>query len=85
MTKEQVYDEQINPLMTNIIRICKEHKIAYLASFALGFDPDGDDPDSQLLCTSTALTHDLEPPAEFLKAIDIIYTRLRNESVRATY
>ncbi len=47
MTKEQVYDEQISPLMINIIAICKEHKIAFVASFAI---PNEGDPD--LRCTS---------------------------------
>lgn len=31
MNKEQVYDEKIAPLMTQIIAICQEHKIAMLA------------------------------------------------------
>lgn len=31
---EAVYDEQISPLMTQIIAICKEHKIPMIASFA---------------------------------------------------
>jgi len=30
---EKVYDEQINPLMTKIIAICKKHKIPMLATF----------------------------------------------------
>jgi len=31
--KEDVYDNEISPLMTKIIDICKEHKIPMLASF----------------------------------------------------
>lgn len=75
MTKEQVYDEQVNPLMAEVISICKEHEIAFLASFALGFDPDGDDPDNQILCTSTGLDKQREPPEVFLKMVDMIYKR----------
>ena len=35
--KEEIYDEQISPLMKQIIDICKEHKISLFANF--GFDP----------------------------------------------
>ena len=35
--KEKIYDEQISPLMSQIIEICKEHKIPLFANF--GFDP----------------------------------------------
>lgn len=45
--KEQVYDEQIAPLMTQIIEICRAHKIKMHASFEL----DGD-----MMCT-TNLNH----------------------------
>ena len=38
MTKEEVYDSQISPLMAQIISICKEHKIAMLADFTLDED-----------------------------------------------
>ncbi len=43
MTKEQVYDEQINPLVTQITAICKEHGINTHATFFL---------DDELLCTT---------------------------------
>jgi hypothetical protein len=35
---EQVYDEQINPLMAQIIAICKEHGLPMVASFQ--YEPD---------------------------------------------
>lgn len=44
--REQIYDEQINPLMAQIIALCKEHNIPFLASFQLTSE---DDP---LMCTS---------------------------------
>lgn len=62
--KETIYDEQIEPLMAEIIRICKEHKIAMLADFALGADEDGDD----LFCSTQILTDDCEPPAKYWAA-----------------
>lgn len=49
MNKEQAYDEQIAPLMTQIIAICQEHGIAMIASFAIPTkDDDG-------LCCTTCL------------------------------
>ncbi|QDT07975.1 hypothetical protein K227x_64050 [Rubripirellula lacrimiformis] len=64
-TKEEVYDEQISPLMCQIIEICKEHKIANLLTFSL-------DRDADLACTTAMLTDEFEPPAEFLKALDVV-------------
>lgn len=49
--KEQVYDDDINPLMAQIIAICQEHNIAMLASFAI---PTPNDPG--LRCTTKILT-----------------------------
>lgn len=47
MNKEQIYDAQINPLMAQIIEICKANNIAMLATFALPTPEDAD-----LCCTS---------------------------------
>lgn len=33
MNKEEIYDEQIHPLMSQIIAICKKNGIAMVASF----------------------------------------------------
>ena len=84
MTKEEAYDSQINPLMAEIIRICKEHKIAFLASFALGFDEDSDDPDSELLCTSCGLDDQREPPDQFLEAKRLIMSGPRLMAITIT-
>jgi hypothetical protein len=35
MNKEQIYDEQINPLLQQIINICQKHGIAMIADFAI--------------------------------------------------
>lgn len=47
--KEQIYDEKINPLMSEIIRVCKENNIQMFASFALKeCDENGED----MLCST---------------------------------
>ncbi len=45
---ESIYDEQIAPLMTKIIKICKKHDLPFVASFCFRFDED----DGADLCTS---------------------------------
>lgn len=60
MSKEQVYDEKIFPLMGEVIRICKEHKIAMLADFALD--------DVDLHCTTALLADEFGPSEEQIHA-----------------
>lgn len=51
---EAVYDEQIHPLMAQIIAICKEHNIPMAATFQYGpADEDGNAP----FCTTV-----IDPP-----------------------
>jgi hypothetical protein len=51
--KEPIYDAQIAPLMTEIIRVCKEHQIPMVASFQLN---EGDDcEEGSLFCTTAIL------------------------------
>lgn len=47
--KEAVYDEKISPLMSQIIALCKEHKINMVADFSLGYDPAAE---QTLFCTT---------------------------------
>lgn len=61
MTKEEAYDSLINPLMAQIIAICKEHRIPVLASFTL-------DAESGLHCTTTLLEDEWEPSEEIIAA-----------------
>jgi len=61
--RETVYDEQICPLVTKIIAICKEHGIPMLADFAL----DGD-----MQCTTAILREEDEPPPHFRKAYGVL-------------
>lgn len=54
MNKEEIYDEQISPLMQNIIGVCREYGIAMIASFNIAHDgegPNGEDC-ARLTCTS---------------------------------
>lgn len=37
---EQVYDEQISPLMVRIIAICMEHRLPMVAEFQFAHDPE---------------------------------------------
>ena len=64
--KEKVYDDQISPLMTQIIAICAEHKIAFIADFSL---------DDGLKCTSARLEPDCHPTKDQLKAFDLLKPR----------
>lgn len=63
MPKEKIYDEQINPLMAQIIKICQDNDIAMFANFRLGFDESIEE---DLLCT-TAIPKGSE---EDIKAIN---------------
>lgn len=65
-TKEQIYDEQISPLMTQIIEICKRHKIAHVCSFSLDFDEG-------LCCTTCSTTDECEPPEKFKDCVRRLY------------
>lgn len=67
MTKEEIYDEQISPLMTQIIAICKEHGIANICTFSL-------DLEEGLCCTTAMTTDEFNPPDKFREAIRLIKT-----------
>ncbi len=66
---ETVYDEQIAPLMYEIVRICQRNDIPMLASFCYGAE-DGE----PMLCT-TALVENPRTPKKFLDAQAIIFAR----------
>ena len=40
---EQVYDDEISPLMSKIIAICKEHKMPMIASFTFVSEEESED------------------------------------------
>ena len=59
---ELVYGEQINPLMAQIIEICKEHEIPFACQFALSDEETG------LVCTS-GMTFESEQIKSVLKTM----------------
>jgi hypothetical protein len=61
--KEEIYDEQIFPLMRQIIDICKKNKIALISSFHL---------DEDLSCTTALLTDEYDPTEKQIKAYDVL-------------
>lgn len=75
--KEQVYDEKISPLMTQIISICKEHHIQMLGSFFLR-EPTGDEVEEHEkdLCCTTYLQFENAAKSERIqRAYNEIYKR----------
>ena len=68
--KEAFYDENISPLMDDVIRFCKAQGISMLASFEL--DIEEDDPDCPLLCTTQILLPDCQSTV-LKRAANIIY------------
>jgi hypothetical protein len=67
LNKEQVYDTQIAPLMHDIVRICAEHDIAMLTTFAIPIP--GDD---GLRVTTATLDENNERPMEFEVALAVV-------------
>lgn len=70
MTKEEIYDEQIAPLMEQIIAICNAHKIANVLTFSL-------DRESGLVCTSCNVSEETDPPEPFLKLVGVLFPKQR--------
>jgi hypothetical protein len=66
--KEQVYDSEINPLMAEIIKVCKKNGIAMIAHFAL---PTDDDPD--LRCTTKLPDGEGKTPDDIRQMVSIGY------------
>lgn len=65
---ENVYDEQISPLMQKIIAICQENNMPMIASFAFENCEE-----RNLGCCTTILNHfDDRKVAEFTQAVRII-------------
>lgn len=86
MNKEQVYDNEISPLMLQIIGICRAHGIAMMASFDLSHDgegPNGEDC-SSLVCSSLLPDGDGEPNPAFAQANAFIRRGHRPASMMIT-
>jgi hypothetical protein len=71
LSKEEIYDAKIAPLMKQIIAICKRHKIANVCTFSL-------DIDNGLLCTTAMIETEFEPPDTFKEIIHLIYSPQRS-------
>lgn len=74
--KEQIYDEKISPLMAQIIGICKEHKIAFLADFLVPNDEGSD-----LHCSSCLLKDECEPSDGQIKAWAYLRPSMTHHSI----
>jgi len=70
VNKEEIYDDQISPLMEQIINICKKNNIAMLMSFSI---PTEDDPD--LACTTAIVSDECDPPGSLLRAYETVMGR----------
>ena len=74
MNKEEIYDEKINPLMAQIVDICKEHGIATFCTFAIPTEED-----DGLSCT----THLQNGDGEFDERCRLAYAAAMNGQRRA--
>ncbi len=70
--KEQVYDEQISPLMKQIIAICKEHELTMISSFYLASEDMRDEGD--VVCT-TRLLYEGNTPDQYIRFNDDLYSK----------
>jgi hypothetical protein len=77
-TKEQIYDEQVNPLMAQVIKICQEVGIPFVTSFQLTTDEE--DEDGAMLCTSCNLPKNATAPC-LEEAKRVIYDKPRIWSI----
>lgn len=68
MDLEKIYDEQIAPLMAQIIKIAHEHDMPFVASFQLTGDEDEEGP---LFCTSANTPEGCEE--KLVQARNILY------------
>ena len=67
---EAVYDEQINPLMKQIIDICKKHDLPFVASFQ--YSSNGKDDNN--FCSTAVLPDKKRPVAQELNEMYGILT-----------
>lgn len=73
---EAIYDEQVYPLMAQVIEICQKNNIPFLASFQLTGGPRNDEEEAALLCSSAHLPPAKEGTEECLhRAYSAIFNR----------
>lgn len=70
---EAVYDEQIEPLMAQILAICKQHRMPMFASFAYQGTADG----RWSTCDSHLLYDDVNPEAaaDYRRCFEVVRSR----------
>ena len=68
MTKEEVYDSKICPLMKQIIAICDEHEISMIASYCI----EDSIKDDELLCTTALVGPQINSPGCFYETLDLL-------------
>ena len=68
---EKVYDEQINPLMAQIIEVCKQHNMPFIASFQYASDGK----DDHQFCTTCVLPEERPVAPALEKCYDALFTR----------
>lgn len=68
---EEVYDKQIDPLMSQIIDICKAHQMPMIASFCYAKGREKDDPSRIDMCSTLLPRGNWQTP-EYKEAANII-------------
>jgi hypothetical protein len=71
---EKVYDEQISPLMAQIIEICQQHKIPMVASFQYATEEN----------CSTVLLYKERETSPMLRRMALLLKGLKQPGVRVT-
>jgi hypothetical protein len=69
--REDIYDNEINPLMAKIIAICDAHDIPMVASFQIN-DDRGADGEDALHCSTTLTTNANVSPNLRRAAVEIM-------------
>jgi hypothetical protein len=75
---ESVYDEEIAPLMTKIIEVCRAHKMPMFATFLYQNDPDGDDS----VCTTNLMFEKERPVPEKILNLERSLRQPRGPAMR---
>lgn len=70
--KEDIYDTKIAPLMTQIIEVCKEHKIPMLATFNYACTDEHSDGGNDRFCTTCIDGINGYQPPEIIEALHIV-------------
>lgn len=78
LNKEQIYDEQIAPLMNQISAFCKAHRIAFVAAFSI---PNDTDP--TITATTVNVEAEYAPPQPFVDALRVLRPDVFTEPVFA--